>query len=680
MKTSRVVLVCVLVFAFLAVAGAQRGVLRPKAPLRVASPLTLTKDFQTILKAQKVPADKQSAALTKFRSLPPSLQQDLLGAMDEKAAIRIGTPVELLPKYKHAKLIRIRPELLLLRRISGFFPEDGSPGNWAVAFGTPWSNDCQVVFDGTPLDTTYLNFDVDFFPNSLAFTVPAGATKATDHNVKVIWPGTTNETGVKQYRIVAPRGYRGFWGWKFANFSDPTIPWACYRDFFGADAVEYPGGAHRPAAQAWYDSTYKGVGGGGNCYGMSVSSLRERDDDIGGLHSAWFAANIEDYVWPYGWCTQTKETVQEYQGGQASAEVWALINHYYNHQSHQDAWNRIQSLCSTTTNRPVMGFWWPGGGGHAVVPYKTEVAGDAHRVIVYDNNHPYAEGESGSVDPDVATIGWAADSFSYVGANKMICLSYDECTQPQHLPTEATGGGMGMIAAVFEQGARVGQIQDAQGRRFFNANGSINENPATRIPDSMKFVPFMGRELPAGYPEIFIFNNSTGKELTFEVGGQGQKMCRVFMPGDVFEVAFNGTGPLKFLNILTNTRALEIPAPDALQPTSIRSIKAVANERTYQLQNLRNLGPASLLIRPTPNGNSLNVESQGPVQFDLRTASFGAGQVQQGLFNNIAVAPNELATVAPANWNALGTTQLNLQILNLQTKQQIRSIKIGPGQ
>ncbi len=679
-KRSRIVLVCVLLFAFVAVAAAQKPrILTPKPQLRLASPLVLSKDFQTILKAQKVPADKQSAALAKFRSLPPSLQQDLFGAMDEKAAIQIGTPVELLPRHKYAKLIRVRPGIRLLRFISGFFPDAGSPGSWAYVFGMPWSDACQVVFDGTPLDTHYLGFDFEFFPNSLAFTVPAGATKAADHDVKVIWPGTTNQTAVKQYRIVAPRGYRGYWGWKFANFSDPTIPWAAYRDFFGQSAVEYGDGTHRPAAQAWYNSTYKGVGGGGNCYGMSVSSLRERNDNIGGLHSAWFAANLETYVWPYPWLTQTKETVQEYQGGQLSAEMAAQINHYYNHQSHRQAWERVRDLVLTFSNRPVIGFWFSGGGGHATVPYRTEVVGDAHRIIMYDNNNPYAENETSGADPNVATVGWAANSFSYGTGNKMICMSYQECTQPQHLPTAAVGGGMGMMAAVFEGGAQVTQIQDAQGRRFFNADGSINTNAATRIPDSMKFEPLTGGPLPAGYPGIYLFNQSQGKDLTFNVQGGGEKTLSMFMAGDVLQVNFNGQGEIRCNKILTNTRTLAIPNPSVLRPTSIRCIKVLAVDRSFLLNNFRNLGPASLIMRPTANGNSLNVESQGAVQFDLQTATFAAGQAQQGLFNNIGLATNQIGVLQPANWNALATTQLNLQIRNLQTKQPIRSIKIPPG-
>ncbi len=681
-RMSRVVFVCVLLLAFVAVAGAQiqRGIiLRPKVQLQTASPLVLSKRFETLLKEHNVATTKQSTALNQFRSLPTSLQQDLLGTMDEKAATQLGIPNAMLPQYKYVELLRIKPGLVILRRISGFFPEEGSPGCWAYAFGMPWSDACQVVFDGTPVETHYLGFNIEFFPNSLAFTVPAGATTGADHDVKVIWEGTSNETPTVQYHIVAPRGYRGYWGWQFHNFGDPAIPWHLYRDFFGASAVEYPNGTHRPSAQAWYDSSYKGVGGGGNCYGMTVSSMRARQFNITTYHHAWFAAHAEPYTWPYPWCTETKQTAQEDQGGQLSAEMSYYINHYYNHQSHQQAWQRCHDLVFTANDHANICFW-SATGGHSVVGYGTEVDGTKHYIRMYDNNAPYTETETGGPHKSLSYVDYANGSFTYPGKgyNKMICLSYSECLEGPSLPAAASGVA-GATAVCVVNGGTVRQISDGQGHTFFNANGTENTNPATRIPDSMRFLPLTGEVSAFNYPGVFIFNQASGKDLTFNVEGGGAKSLSMFMAGDVMEVEFSGQGQIICNDILTNTRALEVPAPDALRPTSIRCIKVLANERVYRLLNLRNLGPTSLIMQPTVNGNALNVQSKGAVQFDLNAATFAAGQVQEGLFRNIGLATNQVGVLQPGNWNALGTTQLNLQIRNLQTKQQIRNIRIEPG-
>ena len=689
MKGLRVGLVVGVLVAFVGIGVTQpmpRRTPMMKTPIRVikpikVTPIVLNNQFQDVMKAHRVPAQARGPAIAKFRALPSGLQRDLMEIMDAKAAARANLPTALLPQNKYRLVDRVKPGVMLLhRRITGFFPDKGTPNGWVYVYTLPAAGaGSQVLFDGVAQTTHHLGFDFEFFPNSLAFEVPAGTPLATDHDVSVQYAGTTTAVGPVSYRIIAPRGYRGYWGWKFANFSDSTIPWECYRDFFGAAAVEYPGGAHRPSAQAWYNSTYKGVGGSGNCYGMSVSSLRERNDTIGGLHSGWFAAHLEAYVWPYPWQTETKQTVQEYQGGQLSAEMAAQINHYYNHQNHRQAWERVRDLVLTSSNRPVMGFWFSGGGGHATVPYQTEVAGDAHRIIMYDNNRPYAENETCGADPSVATVGWAANDFSYGTGNRMVCMSYQECTQPQHLPTEATGGGMGMTAAVFEGGAQVTQIQDAQGRRFFNANGSVNTNAATRIPDSMKFEPLTGGPLPAGYPGIFLFNQSQGDDLTFTVAGGGQKMAKVFMAGDMMEVQFQGTGEIIIGNILTPDRTLAIPNPSVLRPTSIRCIKVLAVDRSFQLNNFGNFGPQQLALLSKPDGSSLEVQSGGALQFNMQLSTFSRGQIMQGTFGGVELAANSKGMLQPANWNNLAEGQLNLELRNLQNNQKIRDIKLSPG-
>jgi len=334
-------------------------------------------------------------------------------------------------------------------------------------------------------------------------------------------------------------------------------------------------------------------------------------------------------------------------------------------------------------NRPVMSYWGGGGSwGHAVVPYSTQVAGDEYRVTIYDNNNPYRESENNGPDPNVAIVHWAANTFGYGGGDKMICLSYDEGRQtPVHLPADAVGGAGGnMVVGVFNKGAQVAQIEDGEGHRFFNADGSINTDPATRIPDSMKYVPLMGGPPPDDYPDMFIFNRAGGKNLSFNVSGTGQKLCRFFMPGDVFEVQAGGQGQIILQNILTNQRGLQIPNPGALQLLSIQSIKVLTFDRGYLLNNFRNLGANKLLLLSKADGNSLDIESNGALQCNLLLSSFAGGKAVQGSFSNIELAANSRATLRPPTWTNLATGELGLQLRNLQDNQLIRDTKLPPGQ
>jgi len=685
MKSLRILLVVALLVTFtnLAVGQVMRSkvpVLKSptlKVPIRIATPLQFSQQFENVLKEEGVPQAKQTAAVARFRQLPSGLQKDLLSAVSDKWATKANMPVRLLPKYTIAPKYVIKPKFIFFL-ISDIWPDKGTPGCYAYVFGMPFNDNCKVVFDGTQLTTYYLGFGVEFFPNSLAFEIPSNATIGTNHQVKIRNISTNRETAAVDYRIIAPRGYRGYWGWQFHNFSAAVIPWHLYRDFFGANAVEYSNGTHRPSAQAWYDSTYKGVGGGGNCYGMTVSSLRARTFNITTYHQSWFAANHQPYTWNYPWQTQTKETAQEDQGGQLSAEMAYYITHYYHNQSHLQAWQRANNLTNNFSDYANLCFWGSGW-GHSVVGYGTYIEGTRRYIQMYDNNAPYTETETGGPHKSLSYVDSTNGSYHYPGtsAYKMICLSYSECIQTPHLPASATGSAMNTTVATVN-GGNVTQIQDQNGRTLFNADGTENTNPATRIPDAIKFIPFTGTT-PANYPDTFIFNNSNGKNLTFTIAGTGSKTFRMFMAGDVFRANFNGQGQVIMNKILTNTRSLEIPAPGALKPISIRCIKVMAADRVFDVTNFRNLGNQKLLILPAANGSSLNVETGSAAQFNLQLQTFAGGANKLIMFPNISTQANSRATLQPSSWTNLPASQLNLQLRNLQNNQIIRNLRITPG-
>lgn len=665
--------VFLMALALVTTAVAEPPVLRPLPRGVLLRPIALTDAFRNVLAQRKVPAEKQANAMKQFQALDPGLQHTLLLAMDDKYAVAHGLPVRANQYWRFKDLAR-----LLVPRIDGFFPAHGNaPSEWVIVIGSRLQSGQTIVWDGTEQSTIFYGPDTDFFPNSLCVRVPAGTPLASDHSVKVRQSATL-ESNTATYRCVATRGYRGAYGWQFANFSAATIGWHLYRDFFGAAAVEYSGGTHRPAAQAWYDSAYKGVGGGGNCYGMSNSSLRLRVSNMTTYHQAWFPAHPQDFCWLYPWQTETKESVQEDQGGQLSAEMAATINDYWNNQDHKEAWDRINGLVAETINRPVICFWGPNW-GHAVVGYDTEISGAQHRIRMYDNNEPYAENETSSPHRSISYVDWNNSSFhanSYASANKMICLSYNECMRAPHLPTAAGGPGAsttGTVVAVVE-GGQVQQVEDENGRRFYAANGAVNTDPNSRIPNAMRFIPTTMGEQPYVGPAIFIFNNSANKSLTFTVGGAGQKTLSLFQPGNVFRANFTGQGQVRLNNILAPTRSLEIPNPPGLQPSEITIIaqRPVA-ERVLDLQNLA-LGNAAVVVTPVGTGDTLDVQTGADARFSLRTETFAGGRLSQGQFRGIMVQGGRRALLTPQDWNNLGATslQLDLRTLNNQPIQQLR--------
>lgn len=681
----RMHVVCVLVVLAVFACGAVAQV-PPRKPIKTPTiklpatklrPIALTQQFKNQLSQKNVAAAKINHAAQTFEKLPNDLQSLIVATLDEQQAERrMYMPRKALPQYLLPKQVMIRPEIFRIFRISNPWPEHGnSPGHWVWVRGFNINDDCQIMFDGAPQTTYYLDFNTEFFPNTLAFQIPGSASTAHDYSIMAHNTDTGADSNTLTYRVIAPRGYRGYNGWKFANFGDPQIPWACYRDFFGQSAVEYPNGAHRPSAQAWYDAEYKGVGNGGNCYGMSVSSIRSMRREVTTLHSGWFNSHPEDFTWLYPWNTQTKQTVQEDQGGQLSAEMAAKINYLWNHQDHREAWTEANTLTSNINEYAILGFWgnnW----GHAVVCYDTEVAGDQRKLLMYDNNVPYQENETGGPDKSISRVNWGANTYTYPGtsAYKMVCFSYADALQGPSLPAAATGGAMGTVVATVN-GGEVSQITDSDGHTFFNADGSINTDDATRIPNSMKYVPLTGTT-PTNFPPTFIFSNITGKDLTFTVEGAGNKTLRMFQAGDVFEANFAGHGDIRCEKILSDERSLVLTNPEVLNPLFLLLIKVRPSERVYRMENLNWMGTEGIKLNPT--SEKLNVLSAENLRFNMQFQTFAGNAVQTQSFRNVAIQANQLGEVSPTNWNNLPASQLNLKLLNPNTNQQIRNINIRP--
>lgn len=672
---TRRALFCLAVLGSLSAAWGQRTVTQPVAqPHILLKPLTVQQGFDQVLVSKNISASKRPELKTQFHALPEGMQDVVLSIMNEQyAAQRYMAPVK-----KIDPIFRLDAILVQTPMISGFYPKHGTtPNGWVIVLGASLKSSDKVLWNGAERPTHFYGPGTEFFPNSLGFQIPTDTPLATTHQVRIQRTPTV-QSPPKDYRCCAERGYRGHYGWQFANFGNPTIPWHLYRDFFGAAAVEYANGTRRPAAESWYNSAYKGVGGGGNCYGMSNSSLRLRNNNMTTFHRNWFTSNPQDFCWFYPLLGQTRETVQEDQGGQLSAEMAATINNYWNNQTHKQAWQRINDLKNHLSNKPVIGFWGPNW-GHATVGYDTEVSGNQYRIRMYDNNQPYQENETGTPHKSIAYVNWNDSTFhanSYATADKMVCLSYDECMRAPHLPTEAGGPGASTTGTVITvvEGGSVSQIEDENGRRFYAANGAENTNAATRIPNSMRFIPIQGGNSPYQGPAIFIFNAANNKNLTFTVAGAGPKTVSFFQPGGVLRAQFAGQGQLKFNRVLTPTHTLELLNPQTLQPSAVQGIHVAPTERVAEATNL-NLGNAAATFGlSAANGGTLEVSTGAAATFDLRVETFAANQTMQAIFRGVSTQANSRATLTPADWNNLRNTTLNLNLrgLNNQLLQQRR--------
>jgi len=670
MKNRKAVLLLTLLCAILAAQSAVVGQVSTRSTtmsVGAAQPLaTRQTALSSALGQMNLSADQRRQATADFEKLPAQAQEVVLCKLLPKYAEKAYYP------SNRDRIVFNPGDILknLVPTITSFYPAKHSPGYGVAVIGNFFNANCKVYFDGVEL-ATYPWSDM------LVFVVPAGKTCGVNYPVYVKNTSSGATGNTMQYKVVAPMGYRGVNGFNFANFGTPQISWNVFRDYFTPAAVEYSNGSHRYSAQAWYDSSYKGVGGGGDCYGMSVRSIRAKMHSWQGLYGSWWSGNVQASVWDYARIDpQVLDSVREDQGGQISRVAWDLISYRWNSQSHNAAWEFIRDALASydPMRQPIMCVWGPAG-GHAIVAYRVEEVGDDRRIYVYDNNKPYRESETSDGD-SVAHVSKSTGKFTYAFwpgeyANKMLSLSYNETIFDLPLLPVGVGATTGATAsagsettvAIFDNPNSVSQITDEQGHTMF-AGGKQNMDAATRIPNSMRFIPLTGAPTPPGYPAIFIFSKSTGKSLTFDIGGNKQTMARIFSPGRLIELTVQ-SGKFRVYKLQTADQELQL---SNVSQMNLGALNVIAirqdSEQMFQLQGLRGIQQGTMNVRLQPSGAGLAISGNSGARLNLTVKGLSNTGAQQSILNNITVPAGRSGQINVPNFNNLRNTKLNLQLGN----------------
>jgi hypothetical protein len=209
----------------------------------------------------------------------------------------------------------------------------------------------------------------------------------------------------------------------------------------------------------------------------------------------------------------------------------------------------------------------------------------------------------------------------------------------------------------------VKQITDQAGHTFFAGNQE-NANPATRIPDSMKFVPLTGGDVPPNFPGIYVFNHSAGKSLTLDVQQNSPSTVRIFSPGIVTSLTCQ-TGRFQIRNILRNDQELQLTNPNQMNLGEINFISVQQNntERIFQIQDLRGIQQqGSIGVQIGPSGGALSVIGDCGAQLRMTLRNLSNAGVQQTQLQNMSIPPNQSGLVNPQNWNNLQSLPPKLEL------------------
>ncbi len=616
--------------------------------------------FTRLMSGQGASAQDLNRFTVEFQKLPAALQDAILRSLQPTAKIP-----SMIPKRVGPVVTKV-PNLLL--QITSVYPDIGQAGEWSIASGVGFGTNCAASLDGATIPSQFVNWPPKY-PNTIWFEVPSATSRGVNHDLAI---ADAVANAHLAYEIIAPRGYRGLYGWSFQNWASGKAPWYLYRDYFGSAFAGSTEAGSSQAAINGYENFYAYAGHGGNCFGMSVSSLRFKVGALGTYWHSYFttAPNVFPIIWDYAQVQQTSETVMEDQGSQMAQEFLDAHLANFNVQSPQDVWNRVNTLLADPSNPPVL-LLWGHGWGHTIIPWRTDVVGNDHRIVCWDNNNPYSETESGNPEAEVCHIDWVTGAISYedgynfpLTPKHFVCMSYHECTPATpHITSVGYSNAPWSCVGVAGPGTQVAQITDEGGHTFFLPNGDTNDNPATRIPNSAPVYPMIA--VPplsgaSGQPTLFTFTHTQGKSLTFQFAGAGPRQLSLYFAGTIFTLQATGAGQVRLLDIFRPTCRLEVSNPATLRPTSLDVIHTVGGvEHTFQLRNLSNLGTQAFSAHPVIDGSSLQIQAAPGAKFDLNLL----GRVGQGQasFAGITVQPNLLAAVGADNWGNLAATTLLLQ-------------------
>lgn len=630
-------------------------------------------NMDKLLQTRGLAPENRNYLLKNLDPLPVEVQASALALLDPVSAERIGRPdLTLSPVRRELVIAKVNPAVIdALTRpwIDGASPEGGGSRDAICALtGGNYNNTCVVLLDGNPAPNTY-----HWSSNIILFRVPAAAPMGHVYQVSVRRGDNNKVSGNWPVKVVAPRGYRGTWGLQFPNFSATTIGWNVYCFVFGKSNVEFPDGTHRPTAQAWYDSTFKGAGNGGNCFGMSQLSLRLRKYILGDanalnrvMNSAWIKTHSTWGSWTLPWDNNSKEAVQGLQALQLVDPMASYIATQRATQDNKTAWTMADNIANTG-GRPVQNTLY----GHAVVTFDTETAGDSHRFCFYNNNLPYTETETGGPDLDHGTTTWSNGNFSYGSYTKTRVYDPNSLAGQPTLPAgvggdNAADGAAGDGSVRFEVPRVAGLlINDEAGRGGADGVG---------IPGLTELTPDLGlSQVPASFPRIFLLANAAGHDISFNIPNQAGLVRQVACYSRGGVVLLNASGAqirASFSQFQLPTPQLSVPDPQGTKPQQIRFLAPISQteERVLSCDNFSGLSKAGLGAALGADRGTLEILiglNAPPVQFRLQLQRFQPGGAQLLLPAVQRVNAGQLLRFSPSNWNALQGSQLRLENLQL---------------
>ena len=246
----------------------------------------------------------------------------------------------------------------------------------------------------SPVEDTDSPYSATFTALAQGYTAVWATAELSDGRTCQSTGETDTNIGVRAFDVFKD-------GYNFQNLGMENS-WELFRDTFGAEQVEYPNGARNPFAEEYYNSIYHpNIGIGGNCLGMSATSLLHyKNPDLLSQFSTeqfipsythdlddpqtYFSIYYLDYMWN---STSISKYIIKYQGYWLGQEINSQSGEF------MTQYNLIKQNIQNGFNNPLVLALYPmNDDPHALIPYKVEENNGIGKIYVYDSNQPCISG------------------------------------------------------------------------------------------------------------------------------------------------------------------------------------------------------------------------------------------------------------------------------------------------
>jgi hypothetical protein len=340
-----------------------------------------------------------------------------------------------------------------------------------------------------------------------------------------------------------------------------------------------------------------------------------------------------------------------------------------------------------------------GSEGHAVVAYGVdqdngsgEVDSGDRVIDVYNPNQPFTTDENatdGASHQNVLSTSeivvhsdghWEFQgSFSPAyegGRGSLIVMPYSVVPVKPTLPTNISG----TLEALFGS-ASATQVTDSDGHTLLNSNGSVNNGRATGIPDATQFATLSGTAKPG--PDFFLFGHAGTYTTTVRGSGGGEYHEALFARGASASLTAAATSGVKDkISVPASMDGIRFgqtsPATSTIPRTAALQIVVSASDGSQRTATITTLvptkGQAGAMFDAAHDAVEVTAGGQ-PTSYTLSLSSIGPHRLPQTFAAPaVRLAAGASATIAPADWSSLQSTEVAVRMTRANGRTTTRTL------